>query len=232
MPYFTCLLLLGIPLYVLELTIGQMSQSGITCALTYRLRNPRLYGVALASVFISMIVSVYYNVLMAWAFVYLVDSFQEDLPWQDGTALRDATSRAKASGNSDREGGAGVCLADAEDHFNNTVLEKSSGIGSMTKIVWPILGSLTVAWVLAWLALSKGILSSGKVVYVTATLPYILLVILFFRGITLPGASDGIEFYLKPDSSYLFKPQTWLVAGGQIFFSLGTGMHHPSSLVD
>ena len=39
----------------------------------------------------------------------------------------------------------------------------------------------------------------GKVAYVTATVPYILLTILLVRGVLLPGAMDGIKYYLIPD---------------------------------
>ena len=46
-----------------------------------------------------------------------------------------------------------------------------------------------------------------QVVYVTATFPYFMLVILLIRGITLPGAADGIKFYLYPDISRLSDPQ-------------------------
>ena len=38
-----------------------------------------------------------------------------------------------------------------------------------------------------------------QVVYVTAIFPYILMTILLIRGVTLPGAFDGIKFYLLPD---------------------------------
>ena len=51
----------------------------------------------------------------------------------------------------------------------------------------------------------------------------VILVILMFRALTLPGAIDGVEFYLKPDFSKI-GPQTILIALGQAFFSLSLGM--------
>lgn len=46
-----------------------------------------------------------------------------------------------------------------------------------------------------------------QVVYFTATFPYVMLLVLLVRGLTLPGALDGIKFYLYPDPSRLTDPQ-------------------------
>ncbi|XP_067578295.1 sodium- and chloride-dependent creatine transporter 1-like [Pseudorca crassidens] len=63
-----------------------------------------------------------------------------------------------------------------------------------------------------------------QVVYFTATFPYVVLVVLLVRGVLLPGAVDGIIYYLKPDWSKLASPQVWIDAGTQIFFSYAIGL--------
>jgi SNF family Na+-dependent transporter len=44
-------------------------------------------------------------------------------------------------------------------------------------------------------------------VYITATLPYLLLTVILIKGLTLPGSIDGILFYIRPDFKKLASVQ-------------------------
>ena len=83
-----------------------------------------------------------------------------------------------------------------------------------------ILFSILFVWVAIYLILYKGVKSIGKFSMIAVPFPIILLLILTFVGITLPNATNGLEFYLAPDFSKLLLPSTWLAAFAQVFFSL------------
>jgi SNF family Na+-dependent transporter len=87
-------------------------------------------------------------------------------------------------------------------------------------MIWQLVVALACAWLIAFFCVFKGIKSSGKVVYFTALFPYAVLIILGIRGWMLPGAGNGISFYLKPDLKKLGNVQVWYEAATQIFFSL------------
>uniref|UniRef100_A0A2C9KRH2 Uncharacterized protein n=1 Tax=Biomphalaria glabrata TaxID=6526 RepID=A0A2C9KRH2_BIOGL len=103
----------------------------------------------------------------------------------------------------------------------NNVLEISPGLEDLNGLPWHSALALFVSFALVLLCVIRGVKSVGKVVYVTATFPFILLTILIIRGATLPGALDGFLFYVTPDWSKLMQVQTWLEASFQVFYSLG-----------
>lgn len=82
--------------------------------------------------------------------------------------------------------------------FSREILEISDNIGDVGSIVWPLFWANVLVWLVIYLCIMKGVKTVGKVVYFTATFPFVVLTILFFRGITLPGALDGIKFYIMP----------------------------------
>ncbi|KAM7294050.1 sodium and chloride-dependent glycine transporter 2-like [Ixodes scapularis] len=66
----------------------------------------------------------------------------------------------------------------------------------------------------------KGIKTSGKIVYVTALGPFLILGIMFIRGITLKGASAGLHYYFVPEWNKVLEIKVWKSAAEQVFYSL------------
>ncbi|XP_023220639.1 sodium- and chloride-dependent glycine transporter 2-like [Centruroides sculpturatus] len=114
-------------------------------------------------------------------------------------------------------------ISPAQEYFNFYVLNISSGIEDIGSIEWKIALCLLVSWIVVVISLIKGIKSSGKVVYFTATFPYVILFILFIRGVTLEGATEGLKFYLIPDFSKLSDIKVWEAAAIQVFYSFSIG---------
>ena len=77
-------------------------------------------------------------------------------------------------------------------------------VGSSVRPVHPsVFAFLCLSVFLLLIIFKKHCFVNFQVVYFTATAPYILLTAVLIRGVTLPGAADGIKFYLTPDLSRL-----------------------------
>uniref|UniRef100_A0A8C6U4Z4 Transporter n=1 Tax=Neogobius melanostomus TaxID=47308 RepID=A0A8C6U4Z4_9GOBI len=210
-PYLLMLFLEGMPLFYLELAIGQkMSQGSIGA---WSSISPYLGGVGVASVVISLYLCLYYNIINSWSFWYLFHSFQAVLPW--------STCPLSANGTQPLEE---CTLATPTQYFfyRETLnispnIEYNGGVHTGQALC------LTLAWCLTFLFIVKGVKSSGKVVYVTATFPYVVLTIYLIRGLTLHGATNGIIYLFTPKIEELANPNAWINAATQIFFSLGLG---------
>ncbi|XP_060937979.1 sodium- and chloride-dependent transporter XTRP3A-like [Limanda limanda] len=210
-PYLIMLVLEGVPLFCLELAIGQKMRLGSIGAWTAI--NPYLGGIGLASVVTSTYLCLYYNIINAWSFWYLFNSFQSVLPWADcpinanGTGYVEECEKATPT----------------QYFFYRETLDISSSIEVNGGIRTSQALLLLLAWTISYLFIIRGIKSTGKVVYFTATFPYVVLLIYLIWGFTLHGAVNGVKYMFTPKMEQLANPTTWINAATQIFFSLGLG---------
>ncbi|XP_018604595.2 sodium- and chloride-dependent GABA transporter 1 [Scleropages formosus] len=214
-PYVIMLFLCGIPLLLMEFAIGQYTRLGPV--LTLAKICPLLKGVGLATVVISFILCTYYNVLMTWALYYLFNSFGTPLPWQSCNNTWNLVSNCSTG----FPGNATHLWSSSQQFFDYKLLEMTDGIEQMGELRWELFGLLVLAWIIVYLCIFKGVKSTGKVVYFTATFPYFILFTLLINNVQLPGANDGILYFLMPNWGKLLEVQVWVNAAAQIFNSIG-----------
>ncbi len=138
----------------------------------------------------GFVIITYYSIIMAWVVDYLWYSLTN--AWGDAPA----------------------------DFFLNKVLQISGGPAELGGFSVPVLIGLVISWLAIYWCIRDGVNSVSKVVKWTVSLPIVMLVILAIRAITLPGAIDGISYYLNPDFSVLTDWNVWAAAYGQVFFTL------------
>ncbi|XP_036440988.1 sodium- and chloride-dependent GABA transporter 2-like [Colossoma macropomum] len=217
-PYLVFAVTCGVPLFLLETSMGQYTQQGsITC---WQCLCPLAEGIGYASQLILVYSCMCYIILLAWALLYLVFSFSSQLPWStcDNTWNTDRCIFAAKNLTLNWTGQTNSTSA-ATEFWERRVLAISGGIEELGKVNWEILLCLIAMWVICYFCIWKGVKSTGKVVYFTATFPYVMLLVLLIRGLTLPGALQGVLFYVYPDPQRLADPQVWMEAGTQVFFS-------------
>ncbi|CAO1338633.1 unnamed protein product [Diamesa serratosioi] len=218
-PYVIMLLLGGLPLFYMELALGQFHRCG--CLSIWNRICPALKGVGYAICIIDVYMGMYYNTIIGWAVYYFFASFNYELPWNNCGNPWNTESCLSV----DTPTNLTNTSSPAREYFEREVLEqhRSQGLEYMGPIKPALALCVAGVFVLVYFSLWKGVKSTGKVVWVTALAPYVVLIILLFRGISLPGADVGIRYYLTPEWEKLKNTKVWIDAASQIFFSLGPG---------
>ncbi|XP_024127002.2 sodium- and chloride-dependent neutral and basic amino acid transporter B(0+) [Oryzias melastigma] len=238
-PYFTMLVVAGIPLFFLESAFGQFCSQGPINAWK---AVPILQGVGIAAVMVTLVVSIYYNVIIAYSLYYMFASMQSPLPWSDCFSWADSSCSNMSAVFCNESSvlaanltqGNNTCASSnmsvsvqspSEQYWDRVALQRSSGLDETGPVVWHLALCLLLSSLFVAAALIRGIKSSGKVVYFTATFPYVVILILLIRGVTLEGARDGIEFYIgsKSNLAKLTEAEVWKDAATQTFYSLSIG---------
>ncbi|WP_079909490.1 sodium-dependent transporter [Paenibacillus sp. 32352] len=182
--FIICLLIVGLPILLAEMTIGRGGRSNASSSL-FNLSGKKYWGaLGLLPIVCAFLTMSYYAVVAGWTIHYAVESFT------------------------------GMLYMPGIDYKDKFV----SFAGGSMPIVWQGIVMLLTGWIVAR-GISGGIEKFNKVL-----IPgfLIILIVLMFRSVTLPGADAGLSFFLKPDFSKL-DSEAALVALGHAFFSLSIG---------
>ncbi|NOY83353.1 MAG: sodium-dependent transporter [Nitrospirae bacterium] len=192
-PYFIALFTVGIPLMILEFSLGHKFSA--SAPLAFSKLNRRFEWVGWWTVtFVMFGIVLYYSVIISWCLNYLLFSFT--LAWGDDPGnyfFKEFLSISEGPGE----------------------------IGTVqTPIFLGLIVIWFLNWVIVHRGIQGGIELANKIFM---PILFFLTSILVFWSITLEGAEIGLKAYLNPDFSVLTKPKVWIDAFTQIFFSLSLG---------
>lgn len=216
-PYFTALILLGIPICWAEWAMGRYGgakgfhSAPAILGVVGKGRIARYMGVT--GIMIPLAVSFYYTFIAAWCLGYFFAYATGTMP-VDGSMAVAAQTAASGQFYNDFTGTGGNGLF--------------FGAGSVPTIVfWVAAFALNVYFILR--GLSKGI---ERFVSFAMPLMAVCALVVLIRVLTL-GTPDpslpeqsvmgGLAYMWNPDFAALKNPQTWLAGAGQIFFSISVG---------
>ena len=193
--YLVAMLVIGIPLLMMEISIGRKMRSGAPGAL--RGMNKKFEPIGWAATSNAFVIVTYYAVVFAWVIMMAVFSFKF----------------VGMTGNSEKASGLWAGLIKTTGTIK--------GFGSFSL---PVIICLLVAWGLIYFCIRNGTKSVDKIIKYLIFLPVICLVIMAVKGITMPGALEGVANFFIPDFSALKDPMLWVDAVGQVFYSMSVMM--------
>uniref|UniRef100_A0A673GMP7 Transporter n=1 Tax=Sinocyclocheilus rhinocerous TaxID=307959 RepID=A0A673GMP7_9TELE len=209
--YVMLLLIIGVPLFFMELAAGQSIRQGSIGV--WKHISPRLAGIGYSSCMVCFFVALYYNVIIAWSLFYMGNSFQYPLPWEQCPVDMISNQTVKECASS----------SPTSYFWFRKALDISDSIDQSGEFNPIMTGCLLAAWALVCLAMIKGIKSSAKVMYFSSVFPYAVLICFLIRGVMLDGAVEGIKYMFYPKLEIWGEVQVWRQAATQVFFALGLG---------
>lgn len=193
--YLFAMLIMGIPLLMMEISIGRRMRRGAVGALGGI--NKKLEYVGWAATTNAFFIVTYYAVVFGWVLLMVVLSVKFTGMVGDTTA--------------------------ASGLFLESIKTTGTVSGWSTIPVIVVLAVL-VAWLLIYYCIRDGASSVGKVVKYTVFIPVILLVIMAIKGLTMPNAAASMAKLFIPELSAFADPTLWIDAIGQVFYSLSIMM--------
>ena len=199
-PYVIMLFLAGIPIFFMEVSIAQFSSYG-----PIKLWNicPGFRGLGYMMVMYSAWVALYYNTIIGYSIFYFFSTLASQVPWQNCLGWiyegRNCTMDATNMNLTTEAKFFTPAEIYYKDHMQQYVPMNDP---EAWELVWQIIVCLGLAWTIVFFVIIRGIKSSGKVAIFAALFPYVILVALFIRGVTLEGAFDGVYFLATKIASY------------------------------
>ncbi|XP_049925797.1 sodium-dependent neutral amino acid transporter B(0)AT2 isoform X1 [Epinephelus moara] len=209
--YVFLLLIVGVPLFFMELAAGQSIRQGSIGV--WKHISPKLAGIGYSSCMVCFYVALYYNVIIAWSLFYMGNSFQYPLPWEQCPIDVTTNETVKECASS----------SPTPYFWFRKALNITNSIEESGEFNPIMTGCLLAAWAIVSLAMIKGIKSSAKVMYFSSVFPYVVLFIFLIRGLMLDGAKEGITYMFYPKLEIWGNVQVWRQAATQVFFALGLG---------
>uniref|UniRef100_A0A8D0CAU4 Transporter n=1 Tax=Salvator merianae TaxID=96440 RepID=A0A8D0CAU4_SALMN len=179
-PYLIALVFEGIPIFYLEIAIGQTLRKGSIGA--WNQISPYLGGLGVASLTLAFLVSLYYTMILAWVFWFFINSFQQPLPWSfcpQNPAQPELAEECNKTTTTNY-------------YWYRHTLNISTDITESGPLLWWMVTCLAASWTIVYLCTIRGIESVGKAIYLTSTFPCVILSLFVIYGLCLPGTASGI----------------------------------------
>lgn len=190
--YFVFLVILGLPIMVMEFSVGRASQK--SAARSFHVLEPKgskWHFMAIIAIAGNYLLMMFYTTVGGWMLAYVIKMIRGEF-----TSL-----------TPDEVGGV----------FNGM-------LGQPRSMTFWMIVTVIIGFLVCSLGLQKGVERVTK--FMMASL-FVILIILCIRSVTLPGAAEGVRFYLIPDFHKITEYGLFEVvfaAMGQAFFTLSLGI--------